>query len=563
SSGIKWHYDPRNGHEFSRDEFYSQVKITNPDGGWDIKYPWELSRLQHFPRLAFAWKLTGDRKYLDALVSQARDWIRENPVGFGPNWACTMDCAIRAANLAYSFAVAGKEIGGDFASEIACSLIAHGKFIASHLEWSNELTSNHYLADIAGLAVLGCLMEPAVEIAGVWRKFACDELSREIEKQVYPDGWDFEASTAYHRLAMECFLIPAILMERNGEPMGERYRDRLRLMTEFVRDITLPDGSFPLIGDNDSGLFMSLHPRENNDLNYILALSSAYLCEPSLKLDTVPMCPEVMWMMGDVGRGRFEAFEACDRPSIASYPDGGLYCVRSDDGMDFLIFRLGKVGQSGNGGHAHNDQLSVTIWFEGKPLIVDPGSACYTSDPMKRNLYRSTKSHATIALGDCEQNRFVEGNLFTLRQEAFAGDVKIETDDGTVSLSGTMSGYGCFSEDEVKIRRSIVFTMLKRQFEITDELNLSGNASGETARWHFPLAPGLSVVECGPGRLAINSESGEHIADLLYLPGWEFDLDDTVYSPSYGEEIPNMTLQFTPPSQVVEAKFVIKAVEWR
>jgi hypothetical protein len=474
-----------------------------------------------------------------------------------------MDTAIRAANMAFAFALVGKRLPGEFAVRLACSLIAHGRFIVEHLEWSDELTGNHYLADIAGLAVLGCLIGGNVPVAEEWRKFACDELANEMGKQVYPDGWDFEASTAYHRLAMECFLIPAIMTERVGEAMDDSYRERLKLMAEFVRDITLPDGSFPVIGDNDSGVFMSLQPRSGGDLNYLLALSIAYLGNPSLKLEGVPLCPEVLWFMGDVGRGRFEAFESNERPARASYPDGGLYCLRSSDGGDLLTFRLGPVGQRGNGGHAHNDQLSVTIWFGGKPLVVDPGTPCYTSDPVKRNLYRSTRSHSTISIGGEEQSRFIDGNLFTLPQEFSIGDVSMHCEEEFASLEGSMRGYGPWWENEVRITRRVSFIPARHQVEIADEISLTGNARDEKTQWHFPLAPGLKVVESGPGQCAIVDDAGDKVAQMLYLPGWRLEMEETRFSPAYGEEVRNMTMRFTPPSTAFQARFIIRAVESR
>ena len=559
---IDWHLDPRHNHRFDAGELHSRIKQCDPAGGFDIKYPWELSRLQHLPRLSLAFLLTRDRKYVKALVEQVDDWITRNPVGFGPNWACTMDVGIRAANLALAVALVAREIhDGDFAVKLVCSLIQHGRFISGHLEWSDEVTSNHYLADIAGLAVLGFLLEKEISEASDWFRFAREELATEIEKQVYPDGWDFEASTAYHRLVMECFLVPAIMMERGGEPMSDKYRERLRLMTGFVRDITLPDGSFPLIGDNDSGLFVSLQPRHTGNLNYLLALASAYLGNPPLKLEGVELAPEILWLVGDVGRGRFEAFEFHDRPISSEYPDGGLWSLRSKDGSDLLTFRLGSLGQNGNGGHAHNDQLSVTIWFDKKPVIVDPGSACYTSDPEKRNLYRSTKSHATISIGDEEQNRFVEGNLFTLPQETEYEPAELIEQDESAKITGTLRGYGPWSSDDVRFTRTINYLRPRRGFEITDKLILSGEATGQIVQWNFPLAPGLRVKESSPGQSSIEDENGVIVAHLLYLPGWRLKMDATMYSPAYGEEVPNITMRFTPPFVTSHAQFIFRAAE--
>jgi len=75
-----------------------------------------------------------------------------------------------------------------------------------------------------------------------------------------------------------------------------------------------------------------------------------------------------------------------------AYPDFGLYILRSP--ALFLTARCGSVGQLGNGGHAHNDQLAVELVIEGRNIFADPGSYLYTPLPERRNEYRSARAHA-------------------------------------------------------------------------------------------------------------------------------------------------------------------------
>jgi hypothetical protein len=569
SSGIQWHLDPRHRRRFDPALFHSNVVISNPAGGFDIKYPWELSRLQHLPRLALAYRLTGNRKYADALADQTSDWLAQNPVGFGPNWACTMDVAIRAANVALAFAFAGDfRWEADLAVDIVRSLIAHGRFIANNLEWSEELAGNHYLADIAGLAILSCLLSPTVFEAANWRKFARDELASEMQKQVYSDGWDFEASTAYHRLALECFLVPAICFSRSGFDMEPQYMSRLKSMSAFMRDITLPDGSFPLIGDNDSGRLIALHPGEPENLNYLISLCAAFLGEPSLKPPGRPRTaglPEILILLGRDGMTAYEEMRPTPRPTRAEYPLGGLWCFRSDDGADLVTFRLGPVGQNGFGGHAHNDQLSVTVWFDGKPVIVDPGTACYTSDPDKRNLFRSTSRHSTVTIGGKEQNPFVEDELFRLPQTIKTEAKGVSQDEGGIIVVGAILGYGKSTEDEVRIGRKVRYDPMRRQIMIEDEIYLAENLSGLSLEWNFPIAPGLSVDPAASrcriladDRTEIDDDRRE-VADIQFFPGWKVQAVETSFAPAYGVEVRNVTLRFTPPSGTRRGQFIIRA----
>src|SRR5207249_3150364 len=47
-----------------------------------------------------------------------------------------------------------------------------------------------------------------------WLALGIHELVSEMDREVYPDGADFEASTNYHRLVAETFLSCAALAER-------------------------------------------------------------------------------------------------------------------------------------------------------------------------------------------------------------------------------------------------------------------------------------------------------------------------------------------------------------
>ncbi|MEZ7879117.1 MAG: hypothetical protein QMC11_02655, partial [Rhodospirillales bacterium] len=67
--------------------------------GVDIKIPWELARLQHLPQLALAYSDQRSQNLVDEFQNQTLDFMSANPPRYGVNWVCTMDVAIRAANL--------------------------------------------------------------------------------------------------------------------------------------------------------------------------------------------------------------------------------------------------------------------------------------------------------------------------------------------------------------------------------------------------------------------------------------------------------------------------------
>jgi hypothetical protein len=83
------------------------------------------------------------------------------------------------------------------------SIYEHGLHIVTNLEWHDQVRGNHYLADIAGLAFIAAYL-PSTSETDVWLAFVVQELVTEVKHQFYPDGGNFEGSTAYSLLFAFC-----------------------------------------------------------------------------------------------------------------------------------------------------------------------------------------------------------------------------------------------------------------------------------------------------------------------------------------------------------------------
>jgi hypothetical protein len=85
-------------------------------------------------------------------------------------------------------------------------LATHGLFVEAHLEHTSAVPNNHFVADLVGLLHLGVLF-PELPGARAWRERAADGLVEQMRRQVLDDGFSFEGSTSYHRLATELFTM--------------------------------------------------------------------------------------------------------------------------------------------------------------------------------------------------------------------------------------------------------------------------------------------------------------------------------------------------------------------
>ena len=106
------------------------------------------------------------------------------------------------------------------------------------------MAANHYLANVCGLAWLGPGLSRTPDSLR-WREVGLRALEQEMQRQVLPDGFFFESSTSYHRLAVELFLVPALLARRCSQEISQRYLRRLEHMLEVIFAITRPDGRYP------------------------------------------------------------------------------------------------------------------------------------------------------------------------------------------------------------------------------------------------------------------------------------------------------------------------------
>ncbi len=266
-----WRTDPLTGKLWGL-EYHADV-VTYQNDGADIRVLWELNRFGHAVTLALAYAVTDDETFAETFFAQIEDWMLQNPYGRGPNWNCAMEVALRAINLLASFDILRHSLActPERLKRILQLFDQHGRFIVDNNEFSFIATSNHYLSDVIGLFWIGTFL-PELEFADEWQKFGWSEMLREMDKQILPDGVDFESSTGYHKFATEMLLYSFLLANRNSMVIPDEYCLKLRKMLGYIGDIIKPDGRVPLIGDCDGSQIIPIVKRDADDQAYLLAL---------------------------------------------------------------------------------------------------------------------------------------------------------------------------------------------------------------------------------------------------------------------------------------------------
>ena len=271
---IDWQVAFKTGYRWSSKDWNTEMRKDLPQGV-DIKEPWELSRMQHLPVLAYAYSLSGcHAQYLEEFQCQVLDFICQNPPGFGVNWACPMDVAIRMVNwlVAYDF-FQTLEYPPDleFSKIFSRSIHDHATFVFRFREFSPIENNNHYLSNLCGLIFAAAYL-PESQASRKWLRHALPNFIKEVKHQFNPDGSNFEGSVSYHRLSAEMVTYTVGVIQRMRHKGGDLWQSLIRVqdfnqlimklkkVAEFSMDVTNPSGRVWQIGDNDSGRFLKLQP---------------------------------------------------------------------------------------------------------------------------------------------------------------------------------------------------------------------------------------------------------------------------------------------------------------
>jgi hypothetical protein len=540
---IDWALDPIAGLRFPTGFRYSDWNPQMRPGLADIKWPWEIGRCQHWVTLGQAFRLTGDERYAGEIVRQHADFMETNPVGVGVQYVCTMDVAIRAFNWALAFESirASASFDSRAMAHAYRSLFDVGVFIERNLENKYEVTSNHFLSNVVGLYALGVVFAD-LPLGQRWLREGREWLEQEMKVQVLDDGADYESSVPYHRLVLELFLAGERLSELAGAPLSESYRTSLERMSTFMVAVLRPDGLLPQVGDADDGrlhIFSDYGVWQPQDARHILGPAALMFTELSwIGLAGDAGLWEAAWWGYDIDDIRMAAMPAVNAARL--FEHAGVAVVKTD--RAYLLITNGRVGTNGFGNHKHNDLLGFEFHAEGAPLLVDPGSYVYTSNPDARNRFRGTAYHNTLQVDGIEQNDLRPDYLFRMFETSSVEHLAFDDTTSDAEYRGRHTGYERLTEP-VAHERTFRLAKSAGALVVTDRLLGSGR---HHLAWHFHLAPGVHVepVESAGGlKFALVTGKGR----WLFRAAKELTatIVDAWYSPSYGVRIACRAIDFT------------------
>lgn len=494
-----WHQDWRFGHEWIPTYFRSYVHDETRNHPYDVKFPWELSRLTFLQKLVQADILAGDKHRTEEMLRILKGWKDSNPLAYSVNWY-PMEGAMRGiglclvSDMARQAGINSKEAG------LLIELLAqHGEFVMRTIELTDN-AGNHFTAELAALLLIGQTLREVYQPARGWYRFAEKRLKREVCRQFLSDGVNFEKSTAYHRLVQDLFMLCCVALKRSGRKMNSEQRKRLHVASRYNASFMRPDNKIPLIGDSDDAVVFGFDDYPVRDHRPSLGVAALAFKDAELKAAAGAMPAAAFWLFGKKALADWQ-----NMPDISAPFHGHHYFDKGDmvvakSNRHYLIMDVGEVGQNGLGGHGHNDILSFELFLNGKPFIIDPGSYLYSGDFAAHDRFRSTRAHNCIIIDGREIAPF--RGKFRIADQARPVNVDVRTQgDHVIIIQAGHTGYQSLP-DPVIHHRTLSFDRRTGALHCLDRLE-AADTHHAVRLLHF--APGVEPA-LGPDNARIKVE---------------------------------------------------------
>ena len=480
---IDWHLDPKTGRSWPL-KFWGLIDYKDGETVGGIKFAWELNRLNHLPRLAVAFNLTGDTRFKDEVFHQMESWLAANPYPAGINWIMGLELGIRIANVVWTLRFLGAETLTDREKDIVLSFVAvHARHLARYPS-KHSSAANHSIAEALGLFIAGSCF-PGLMGSESWKRSGREIMIREVERQIYPDGGGFEHSLPYLQFVLEMLVVFVRSCRETGDEVPGSIEDGLRRSLGFLAHIMDRNGNVPAIGDGDDGCVLKLAYGDSGMARWLLNSGAVLLEESAWLSEDAEFDQKTAFLLGPGAAASWRRLKSSGRPKSpgsAFFPDSGIAVVRGSSPLNMLfVGNGGRLGAEPLGGHGHADALSIWLSVSGRPVLVDPGTYLFHGGGKWRDYFRSTAAHNTIRIDKLDQAEiladFMYGRFYRIVDCRFAdiGD--------SVSWSAEHDGYGRL-RDPVAHRRSVIFDKLHDRIEIEDSLRCRGRHYIES-RLHF------------------------------------------------------------------------------
>ena len=399
-----WRRDPVTGNlwpgeaQCAHDVDYRDAGGAESSKLGDVKYIWELNRLQVLPVIALR-----AARHEDAAAGVVfhilRGWMTANPPYRGVNWTSGIEAANRVISLLATLAFVQPNTAED-AAAVRVFLRAHVERIARYPSLFSS-ANNHRVAELTALLVATACAPSLPRGESVFRRSKA-ALEREMLRQLHSDGVGAEQSIHYAAYSLEWFMLAAFACDEVGSPFSEAFKTRTRRALDYLSWVIDAGGHALRTGDDDDAR--------------VLALTQAP--ESRYSVSVAALAARWLGCAGPGPEARDPALrDLIGRPGLAMEPpvgrrtftDGGMTVWRRPvGGAEMLLaFDHGPLGHLSIAAHGHADALSVWLHWAKEPIFTGAGTFLYHGAGAFRDVLRGTSAHNTLNIAGENQSRIL------------------------------------------------------------------------------------------------------------------------------------------------------------
>ncbi|QLD12264.1 CBM96 family carbohydrate-binding protein [Microbacterium oleivorans] len=486
----------------------ADYQLTQPVVGYDFQDSTRMTTtakalVDRAYSLSLAWRLTGDKKYMERLWSNLESAARF------PNWNPGM--FLDTAEIANAFAVS-YDWGYSYWSESRRATLRNAildkalrpalpLYSAPPGDPESWVTASHNRNVVVnsglGLASLAIITEDTSGDARRVLDFAMDSIKNGLRGYLadgsYAEGpmyWEY--ATDYSTLFLNA------LSSSTGSTHGLVDIGGLTRSGAFVRDLMTPSGDYFTYASSDAVVYPAM------GFSGLARLTGDRELEAvSAGMDTSRRAAQrLVWRDPTVA-----PITAPDqsRPRVAVYGDAGIATVRGDSVDAGATFAALRYGGDPTVGHRQSDAGDVMIAVGGITWAEQLG--------LDRTSYTALANGAPVSSRWSYYRNRIEGhNTLTLDRDSM-NDYR-DAPGGTLVSSGS-GRFGAYAVADVSASRGApVGTWLRgirvlssiRQVVLQDEVAV---ASGATARWSLHTSAGVEITQSG--RSALLYKDGQRL----------------------------------------------------
>ncbi|MCY7377250.1 MAG: heparinase II/III family protein [Pyrinomonadaceae bacterium] len=540
---IDWHYEPLSGKR-SPLKHWKQFDELDAEETGDKKIVWELNRQQYFFNLGAAFWLTGDERFAECFVHHLESWMKQNQPGIGVNWVSSLEVSFRVISWIWAFNFF-KE-AAIFTPEIFQNALKfvylHGRHLEKYLS-TYYSPNTHLTGEALGLYYLGTQF-PFFKAAKNWRETGTRILFAELDRQILNDGVYFEQSTWYQRYTADFYTHFFILKTLNGaagdKDLQTKLDEKLQSLTDFLMFATRPDGTTPIIGDDDGGRLLPHSNGKSDDFRAVLSTNAVLFERGDYKFVAGDLAEETLWLLGTAGKHSFENLPAYqpDKNS-AAFENGGYFVMRDGwaKSSNFLLVDCGAVGAL-SGGHGHADALAIDLAVGGRTVLVDAGTYSYHESAEMRDYFRASEAHNTLTIDDASQSE--ANGKFSWKTKANAQLQKWISQPRFDFFEGSHDGYLRLDAPATHTR-SILF--LKNDYWILRDFVETSGTHDYQLNFHFDAGANPAIETAENGAVFVN-DAASNARFFTFGDNGEWRQKTSSISNLYGRKIDAPHLQF-------------------